>query len=51
VGEPLPARAPVRVERRPLASGPAPAGVPVNPMSNQVKASIVETVVPRTRRR
>ena len=65
VGEPLPA--PVRAERRPLASGPIPRGavtggpvtapaangaVSVNPMSNKVnKASIVETVVPRTRRR
>jgi serine/threonine protein kinase len=86
VGEALPAHAPLRAERRPLASGslatgpttsspmtsspmtsgpmtsrpmksgavaaPANGAVPVNPMSNLVnKASIVETVVPRTRRR
>jgi serine/threonine-protein kinase len=58
VGEPLPA--PVRAERRPLSSAamssgamaPANGAVPVNPMSNKVnKASIIETVVPRTRRR
>ena len=63
VGEAAPALASLRAERRSMTSGSmttrpagggpaANAAVPVNPMSSKVnKASIVETVVPLTRRR